>query len=174
MADTVRTLAQLQALLPDNVAGDISPQDLRDFLVSVLGVYGAILVTDGVTGQTPGTTPVKLTAFTTNGLARNVVPDHTNDRLTIGANGAGDYLIIFQSSFSGSNNATFELEFYLNQVATGYKTSRKLGSAGDVGSASLIGLGSLVDGDEIEIFVDGGAGESLTVEDAQLIAVRIG
>jgi hypothetical protein len=34
MADTPRTLAALQALFPDNSAGDISPQDLRDFLVS--------------------------------------------------------------------------------------------------------------------------------------------
>lgn len=34
MADTMRSLAALQAILPDNSSGDISPQDLRDFLVS--------------------------------------------------------------------------------------------------------------------------------------------
>ncbi len=34
MPDTVRTLAALQTLLADNVAGDISAQDVRDFLVS--------------------------------------------------------------------------------------------------------------------------------------------
>lgn len=34
MADAARTLSALQALLADNVAGDISAQDLRDFLVS--------------------------------------------------------------------------------------------------------------------------------------------
>lgn len=34
MVDTVRTLAALQALFADNASGDISPQDLRDFLVS--------------------------------------------------------------------------------------------------------------------------------------------
>jgi len=37
MADTVRTLAALQALLADNATGEISPQDLRDMLVSVYG-----------------------------------------------------------------------------------------------------------------------------------------
>ena len=37
MADTIRTLADLQTLLADNTAGDISPQDVRDFLVSVHG-----------------------------------------------------------------------------------------------------------------------------------------
>jgi hypothetical protein len=47
MADTKRTLSQLVALLPDNISGDISPQDLRDFLVSAAiqgpGVYDDML-----------------------------------------------------------------------------------------------------------------------------------
>ncbi len=34
MPDTVRTLAAIQALLADNVAGDISAQDVRDMVVS--------------------------------------------------------------------------------------------------------------------------------------------
>lgn len=34
MADTIRTIAALQTLLADNVSGDISAQDVRDFLVS--------------------------------------------------------------------------------------------------------------------------------------------
>ena len=34
MVDTARTLAALQTLLADNTAGDISPQDVRDMLVS--------------------------------------------------------------------------------------------------------------------------------------------
>jgi len=36
MSDTRRTLSQLQALLADNNVGAISPQDLRDFLVSTV------------------------------------------------------------------------------------------------------------------------------------------
>lgn len=35
MSDTIRTLASLQTLLADNSSAAISPQDLRDFLVSV-------------------------------------------------------------------------------------------------------------------------------------------
>lgn len=34
MADTIRTTAALQTILADNTGGDISPQDLRDMLVS--------------------------------------------------------------------------------------------------------------------------------------------
>ena len=36
MADTQRTRAALRALFADNVTGQISPQDLRDFLVTVM------------------------------------------------------------------------------------------------------------------------------------------
>src|SRR3972149_524220 len=36
MTDTIRPLAALQALLADNTVGLISPQDLRDFLVSAM------------------------------------------------------------------------------------------------------------------------------------------
>jgi len=35
MADTKRTLTALQALFANNVIGETSPQDLRDFMVSV-------------------------------------------------------------------------------------------------------------------------------------------
>jgi len=38
MPDTIRRLSVLQGLLADNVLGDISPQDVRDFLVSVMPV----------------------------------------------------------------------------------------------------------------------------------------
>lgn len=50
MVDAVRTLAALQALLADNTTEDISPQDVRDFLVSV---YGSQI---GATHNTPPTT----------------------------------------------------------------------------------------------------------------------
>lgn len=40
MADTVRTLSALQAILADNTSGNISPQDLRDMLVSTKGGHG--------------------------------------------------------------------------------------------------------------------------------------
>lgn len=35
MVDTVRTITALQALLADNTSRDISPQDIRDMLVSL-------------------------------------------------------------------------------------------------------------------------------------------
>jgi hypothetical protein len=40
MADTIRNLASLQALFADNNSEEISPQDLRDFLVSAIKLPG--------------------------------------------------------------------------------------------------------------------------------------
>lgn len=45
MVDTVRTLTALQALFADNTSGDISANDLRDFLVTALMVTDAQPVT---------------------------------------------------------------------------------------------------------------------------------
>jgi hypothetical protein len=60
MADTPRTLAALQALLADNTSAAISPQDIRDMLVSVFpqttkGDLPGIDAT-GIIGRLPATT----------------------------------------------------------------------------------------------------------------------
>lgn len=52
MADTVRTLAALQALFADNENGDISAQDLRDLLVSVYPVVVRKASAQSVTSST--------------------------------------------------------------------------------------------------------------------------
>lgn len=44
MADTQRSTAVLQGLLPDNGTGDISAQDLRDLLVSAAPNFGHLYV----------------------------------------------------------------------------------------------------------------------------------
>ena len=36
MTDTMRTIAQLETLLADNTAGDVSPQDLRDAIIATI------------------------------------------------------------------------------------------------------------------------------------------
>ena len=53
MADTIRTVAALQALLADNATGDISPQDLRDMLVSTTNAYQQLYTTSWQTNMYP-------------------------------------------------------------------------------------------------------------------------
>ena len=56
MADTPRTKAELATLLADNAAGQISAQDVRDFLETMHPSYGSIYVT------TPAETTINGTA----------------------------------------------------------------------------------------------------------------
>ena len=72
MVDTVKTLAALQTQFADNTTGAISPQDLRDFLVSASPAYGSMYVStpletsiaDGNFTKAAGTTTsVSLTRF---------------------------------------------------------------------------------------------------------------
>lgn len=49
MADTVRTLSALQTLLADNTTGAISPQDIRDLLITAVGSMFAVPVSGNTT-----------------------------------------------------------------------------------------------------------------------------
>ena len=69
MADTVRTLSALQGLLADNTSRAISPQDLRDAVISADGyAYGRAVSTsqnptadDRILAATGGTSGMTLT-----------------------------------------------------------------------------------------------------------------
>lgn len=175
MVDTVRTLAALQALFADNVIEDISPQDLRDFLVSALGVYAIIYVNDGAVAQTGvTTTAVLMTGFDTNGINSDATPDHTGDKITI--NTDGDYLCVFQCSFSGDNNTTFIFHIRIDSVAQPFGAHRKLNASGDSGSGIALGLLTLSATDVVTVFVesDSGGGAAFTPIDASLTVLRIG
>ncbi len=54
MADTVRTLAELQALLADNTSGQISPQDLRDLMVTTYTIAPGTEALPGLHGYFGG------------------------------------------------------------------------------------------------------------------------
>lgn len=76
MPDTTRSLASLQTLLADNTAGDISAQDVRDFLVSAykpqaLTPGGRLTTETGVGVSTSDRTSqgtIYYTPFTHNGI----------------------------------------------------------------------------------------------------------
>jgi hypothetical protein len=177
MADTPRSLTDLQSLLADNTTGDISPQDLRDFLVSAIGVYGSLTCFDGSTAQTSlGTTPALLTCFTTDGSANGTTPANASDSITV--NVAGNYDCYFQCSFSGTNSANVQFRLRNNAVEQSYGCTRKLGTGGDVGSASFIAPGiTLAASDVLTIYVetdDAGGGDQITVVDAQFCVRMVG
>lgn len=173
MADTIRARADLLTLLANNTIGAIGAQDMRDVVVSLHGVYGMIYVDDGSTDQTGiGTALVKLTGFANNGIAVGTTPDHTNDQITVGT--AGVYLVGLQASFSGSILAEFKAYIYKNMANTGFGFHRKLGTLGDVGSASVAALVALAANDTVSVYVaSDGTNKTLRLVDGQLIVYRI-
>lgn len=174
MADTIRTRSAILALLADNTSRDISPQDLRDAIVSMHGVYGGLYVQDGSTAQAGvDTTPAKMTGWAGNMTAAGTTPDHTDDSITVGTDGV--YLVLCQISFSGTVNTEFQAHVRINDVEQVEGMHRKLGAGGDVGSASFVALKSLSADDAITIYVesDQAGGADFTPTDAQLVCFRV-
>lgn len=174
MVDTIRDRTTLLTLLADNTSRDISPQDLRDMLVSVHGVYGGLYVQDGSTAQTGvDTTPTKMTGWAGNLPAAGTTPDHTDDSITIGTDGI--YIALCQVSFSGTISVTFEAHLRIDDVEQVEGFHRKLGTGGDVGSASFVALKSLSADEVLTVYIesDSGGGASFTPMDAQLVVFRV-
>jgi hypothetical protein len=164
MADTARSLSDLQALLADNATGDISPQDLRDFLVTSLGVYGGIYVSDGAAAQgSIDTSYTKITGFAGDAASSDTTPDHTADTITIGVTGI--YFVMANLSFSGTASVTFSVALYSQGVEQDIHFARTISTGGDVGAAGLSGLISLTAADvlDLRIKASSGSGRSITL-----------
>ena len=146
---------------------------IATYVGAKLHAYSGLSVANNAVAQTGITaTPAVLTAFDTVLPESNVTGDHTANTLTVDAGVAtGDYLIAASFSFSGSNNATFAFELFKNNVATGLKMDRKLGTGGDVGSSGFNGLLELAAGDVLDVRVSGD-GATVTVSNAQIVVTK--
>jgi len=176
MAETVRTRAEILALLADNTAGAISPQDIRDAIVSIFGVSAALYVADGSTSQAGiTTTPVKMTGFTNNvtGVG-GMTPDHTDDSIEVPID--GDYLFLAQIAASGSFNQAFEIHAYIDGSPTPFGTHRKWSAGGDEGSAVIIApLYGMTAAEKVTLYVNttpSGTGQ-ITPIDMQLFGIKM-
>jgi len=174
MADTIRTRAQILALIADNSTGEISPQDLRDMMVSLMGVYGAILDTANGSAQTvAAAVPEKLTNFTENGLAVGMTPDFANNDLQV------DYTGVYQvfgkvALQATANNADVELHTRVDGVEDPAGSHTQLGSSGSVASATWMNIISLNAGEKLSIWATVDQNCDITAEHSELIAIRIG
>lgn len=180
MADTIRTISTLlTSLFQDGqAAGAITPQDMRDLIVSLSGINGGMRVVNnsGGTAQVIGTSYSKVNQWTEK-LETNVTVDiATNERITIDY--AGTYLICLGLSFSGTGSTEFEIEVQDNGGGTllgGLEINRKLGSAGDVGSASVQDVVTLSASDYLELYVKAdGASKDFLIFNGTLMVTRIG
>ena len=177
MADTAKSLSDLQALFADNDSGNISPQDLRDFLVSSLGAYAEIRTDDGSTAKgSIGTTPLVLDTWSNdgeNGESAGLTADKANDKITLDIE--GKYEIHFQCSMIGTNGQQFDFEIYVDGAATGHKASIHAFGA-FISNLSIVGIVDAAAGNDLDVRVvaDSGSGHTITIYHAQLVAKLIG
>ncbi len=138
--------------------------------------YGMIYTEDGVASQDDISAQVKFTLFASDGQSSSgVIPDHANDQLTLTR--AGNYLIFLSLSMSGTANSTFEAHIAVDGVQQeSAGLVRKFGGALDVGSASCVGIVSVMAGQVLTILIENvGVGDiDVVLLDGQLMCVRIG
>jgi hypothetical protein len=106
------------------------------------GTYAEIHVHDNEAAQTisSGASYSKLTHFADNGAASNCTADAANDQISFSK--TGYYLVNGSFSFEcDTNNVEWKMAAFLNGVEQDQiHLVRKIGTAGDVGSASFTGL----------------------------------
>ena len=174
MADAARPVAQLLRELADNATGEVSPQHMRNLLVTALGVYGTLYCFDENTEQSNiGTSGITLNCFTDIRQCSGVCAFPDTDELVI--NHAGDYDFAFSVGFSGTFGSYINFRLAKNGAQLNAGIHRKLANA-DVGAASFIAHGIAAEaGDRFTIMVASDtATDDITVIDAEFSAKMVG
>jgi len=169
MADTARSLADLQTLLADNTSRDITPQRLRDFLLSTFSGYG------GLYTETDQTFTVEDTVeFADNMISSDdVTPDHTANSITVTV--GGTYLIMCSMSFKSFSTSG---DYTLTPRVNGSYDGSTGGARAEVGGSQplaivFVGLLSLDADDVLTMYLTGPGGSTAVSQSAQLVIKRI-
>jgi len=180
MTQTQRSVAEIYALLPDNITEDISPQDLRDALATWRMGHGSIYVAaaDRAAITIPNNTDyVEATAPAWTLHAGGILFDESdgNGRLTYV--GVADVVMQVTCTFSmtsGSNNQVTHWRLGKNATPDpASETQRKIGATGtEVGAAAVTMVEPMSTGDYVSLWCrNATAGNDVIVEVATLAAV---
>ncbi len=151
MADEIRTLSALQALFPDNNTGDITPQDLRDFLVSSLSRSDTGMLASQSALLPVTVTPTLIDVWTVDGGGGGATPDQASGKITIDR--PGDWSFYVNLSVTHDPDVFFKFEVRRNQLDIGFQDRLRVENAGDSNRVFIIGALDFVANDEIELFV---------------------
>lgn len=172
---TQRTYSELTALLADNNTGDISPQDLRDFLESSLAPHGSLYMaspvetvinTQGVYEKVNGVTAATADSY--------LITADTAGRLTYtGASPRHFHLVASVSMTCESNNQILSFRMALNGVTMPEsQLRRKVGTGTDIGSTALHADAMLSQGDYLELYVaNNTSAANVTIQDLYMFAM---
>lgn len=181
MADTQRTVAAVLALLADNTAGAISPQDLRDAFVSWRNAHGELSISAanraavtiaGTVNYYEVTNPV----WTLSSDAYLFNESGGNGRLTY--TGTVDIAVRVHctvSVTSGSNSQVLHLRLGKSGTTIAESESQdKLGIGADVRNVSCAALVHLTTGQYLSLWIRNETGaNNVTIECANLSLLGI-
>ena len=155
-ADTDRAKSVLITLLADNTSGDISPQDVRDWLESASS-YAAIYVHDGATAQTltTGGTAEKMSGFATDGPENNVDAQAASDQIVLPAY-AATYEVSFSIAFNGDGGGGGRTyQFHLNDGAEVAQCAvTRATSSTDTGSSAFMCLYTASGSETLSVYAE--------------------
>ena len=157
MAQTMRSLSEVEALLADNTSGNISPTDLRDALIATVQPgHGEIYIT------TPAATVLSDTSTWvdvagTYTLSANAMNWDMNTNGQLRYTGAAGRVVHIAASCSftvAGTNDIIEIEVAKNSVnLPASRVQRKVGTGSDVGSTALHGFTTVTTNDYITVEV---------------------
>lgn len=172
MADTIRSLADLNQRFADNTLGVISAQDIRDLMVSLM-VHGEIgsgakaSITISAAYQ-----PVDLTVAGVVGRGLNV--DTANKRIN-GIPVSMKAAIDAEVNFTGANSTTYDFAVHVNGVAQPRLTaSCRIVSATQIGSIHMGSSLQLEPGDLVDLRVKSSGAVAFVLQRAALRVKRLG
>lgn len=156
MVDTQRTYAELVALFPDNMTGEISPQDIRDLLLSLRAPIGQFNISTP-SPQVIGSAGVfqKMTGTTVlSGLEYLFVDDGVNNRLRYIGTVPLHCLIIGEASFTSvSNNQIVDFTTAKNDIAGAANARVKIGTGTDLVQVTGHRITTLATDDYVEVYL---------------------
>ena len=174
MVDTARTLSELQTLLADNTVGGISPQDLRDFLVSMKPPYGSFYrnAASATTVSVAGT--YYKAAGTTTAGSLYLMDMPADNRLRYTGTPTMHFHVAVSTSFTtAGSNETIGLKVAKNgTVIDSSVCRRRVTSGSDIGSTAVHIDASLATNDYLELFVTNETNTStVTIDEVYFFAL---
>lgn len=159
MAQTEKSTAAVNAILADNTAQAISPQDMRDVVASMMGGYASMLLT--IAGAPAIKSSVAQTLLIITEYDRKeaqsidvnlsgVTANDSTGKITIGVTGL--YKISFYSSFSSSAaNKNILFRLFLNSVVSNIGISRFVANTNQNGAVGFDVIVALTASDVIDV-----------------------
>ncbi len=167
---TIKTSAELAAVLADNEELNITPADLRDIVDSVTAIGGTLHGTDVTEDITAAWAP--FAAFDSSIDTKGITEDLVAGTFTIGAGADGVYAVDASICVESPAAGRIDVSLTRNGVATPYRAVIEV-SANQTSQFVVQGTGNLAAGDEIGLAWKGSGSTTLTVPACQLRAIRI-